>query len=238
MLESFDSPCATTDPVFTAPSDIFSKISPNEFSDLLSIGTIRNYEKGEFIYRAGDPGVNVYFLRSGRVKIYQNSTLGREVILWFCFPGEIFGLTEVVHSAGRAVNAQTCERAEVLCIARSQFRDYLETHSGASFVIMQALACRMRVLGDMLVNLIDDDVNSRIVKLMLRLSACHGTRVGNEVHLNIRMTHQEIADMVGTARQTVTKVLSELKLRGLLSIENHRIRIRSQELLNEHSRSS
>ncbi len=238
MIEDFEPPCVVADPVFTAPSDIFSKISPNDFKDLLAIGTERQLEKGAFIFRAGDPGKNVYFLRGGRVKIYQNSELGREVILWFCFPGEIFGLTEVVQGGGRVVNAQTCEKAEVLCIARTQFKDYLETHSATSFVIMQALSCRMRVLGDMLVNLIDDDVNSRIVKLMLRLSACHGTRVGDEVHLNIRMTHQEIADMVGTARQTVTKVLSDLKLRGLLSIENHRIRIRSPELLNEHSRSA
>ncbi len=236
MFEGNDPPSAIADPVFTAPSDIFSRISPQDFSDLLSIGTVRHHEKGQFIFRSGDPGKNVYFLRDGRVKIYQTSALGREVILWFCFPGEIFGLTEVVDGGGRVVNAQTCERAEVLCIARTQFKAYLETHCAASFVIMQALSCRMRVLGDMLVNLIDDDVNSRITKLMLRLSACHGTRAGNEVHLNIRMTHQEIADMVGTTRQTVTKVLSELKHLGLLSIENHRIRILSQELLNEHSR--
>ena len=101
---------------------------------------------------------------------------------------------------------------------------------------MTVRPCRLRVLDDMLVNLIDDDVHSRVAKLILRLSVCHGTRVGNEVHLNIRMTHQEIADMVGTARQTVTKVLNELKQQGLLSIENHRIRIRSPELLSEHSR--
>ena len=238
MFEGFDPPCAVADPVFTAPSDIFSKIAPEDFADLLALATVRCIDKGEFVFRAGDPGRNVYFLRGGRVKIYQASALGREVILWFCFPGEIFGLTEVVQGGGRVVNAQSCERAEVLCIARTQFKDYLESHSAVSFVIMQALSCRMRVLGDMLVNLIDDDVNSRIIKLMLRLSACHGSRVGDEVHLNIRMTHQEIADMVGTARQTVTKVLSDLKQRGVLSIENHRIRIRSPELLSEHSRTA
>ncbi len=236
MFEGLDSPCAAGDPAFTAPSDIFSRISAGDFADLLALATVRRVDKGEFIFRAGDAGRNVYFLREGRVKIYQASALGREVILWFCFPGEIFGLTEVVEGGGRVVNAQSCERAEVLCIARTQFKDYLASHSAVSFVIMQALSCRMRVLGDMLVNLIDDDVNSRVTKLMLRLSACHGTRVGDEIHLNIRMTHQEIADMVGTARQTVTKVLSELKQQGLLSIENHRIRIRSPELLNEHSR--
>ena len=236
MLDGYGPMSVMSNPVLAAPSDIFSKVDPQDLADLLDIGTLRRYEKGQFIFRAGDPGKNVYFLRTGRVKIYQLSTLGRQVILWFCFPGEIFGLAEVAHGGGRVVNAQTCEGADVLCIAHQRFNAYLETHTAAASVIMQVLSCRLRVLGDMLVNLIDDNVDTRITKLILRLSACYGTPVGDEVHLNMRMTHQEIADMVGTTRQTVTKVLSQLRHGGLLSIENHRICIQSRELLDERSR--
>ena len=98
---------------------------------------------------------------------------------------------------------------------------------------MQVLSSRLRVLGEMFVNLVADDVNTRIAKLILRLSARYGTRVGKEVFLNIPLTHQEIADMVGTSRQTVTSTLSVLKRQGVLSIDNHRIHIESEELLNE-----
>ena len=97
----------------------------------------------------------------------------------------------------------------------------------------QVLSSRLRVLGEMFVNLVSDDVSTRIAKLILRLSARYGTRVGKEVFLNIPLTHQEIADMVGTSRQTVTTVLSTLKRQGVLSIDNRRIHIESEELLNE-----
>lgn len=185
------------------------------------------------MFRAGAPGNNVYFLKRGKVKICQPSPLGREVILWFCLPGEIFGLAEVARGGGRVVSAQACEQSEVLAVSHEQFKSFLATHPQTALLSMQVLSSRLRILGEMLVNLVADDVNTRIAKLILRLSARYGTRVGKEIFLNIPLTHQEIADMIGTSRQTVTSVLSGLKRQGVLSIDNHRIHIESEELLNE-----
>jgi CRP/FNR family transcriptional regulator len=102
---------------------------------------------------------------------------------------------------------------------------------------MQVLSSRLRILGEMFVNLVADDVNTRIAKLILRLSARFGMRVGKEIFFNIPLTHQEIADMIGTSRQTVTSTLSVLKRQGVLNIDNHRIHIESEELLNEMTQS-
>ena len=134
---------------------------------------------------------------------------------------------------GRVVNAQACEASAVLTVSQEKFRDYLERHPRVALLSMQVLSSRLRVLGEMFVNLVSDDVGTRVAKLILRLSARYGTRVGKEVFLNIPLTHQEIADMVGTSRQTVTSVLSSLKRQGVLSIDNRRIHIESEELLNE-----
>ena len=87
------------------------------------------------------------------------------------------------------------------------------------------------VVRDVLVNLVSDDVDTRIAKLILRLGARYGRREAGVVHLDLPLTHQEIADMVGTTRQTVSSVLSRLKRQGVLSIEMHRIHIESEELL-------
>jgi len=82
-----------------------------------------------------------------------------------------------------------------------------------------------------MVNLIADDADTRIAKLILRLGARYGRREGRVIHLDLPLTHQEIADMVGTTRQTVTSTLSRLKKQGVLSIDTHRIHIESEELL-------
>jgi len=159
------------------------------------------------------------------------------VILWFCFPGEIFGLAEVARGGGRVVNAHACDQSEVLAVSQEQFKGFLMNHPQTALLSMQVLSSRLRILGEMFVNLVSDDVNTRIAKLILRLSARYGTRVGKEIFLNIPLTHQEIADMVGTSRQTVTSTLSTLKKQGVLSIDNHRIHIESEELLNEITQS-
>lgn len=219
-----------------APSNFLAQLGPDDYADLTALAVVQHFAKGDFVFRAGAPGNNVYFLKSGKVKICQLSPLGREVILWFCFAGEIFGLAEVARGGGRVVNALACEQSEVLAVSQDQFKAFLGAHPETSLLSMQVLSSRLRVLGEMFVNLVADEVHIRIAKLILRLSARYGTRVGKEIFLNVPLTHQEIADMTGTSRQTVTSALSELKKRGVLSIDNHRIHIESEELLSELTR--
>ena len=221
-----------------APSDVLAQIGAQDLQTLFSLGKTQRYPKGDFIFHAGSAGSHVYFLRQGRVKIYQLSPVGREVILWFCFTGEMFGLAEVGRGEERVVNAQACEDSETLCIPKEQFNAFLESHPKIALLIMHVLSCRLRVLGEVLVNLASDDVNTRLAKLILRLGARYGKRVGTEIHLDIHLTHQEMADMIGATRQTVTSALGHLKRQGILSMGNRRILIESEELLNELTHAS
>lgn len=214
-----------------APWDFLGGLQPGDYAALLAVAQARSYARGEFVFRADSPGANVYLLRRGKIKIHQLSPEGREVILWFCFPGEVFGLAEAARGGGRAVNAQACEDSEVLSIPQAQFCNYLQAHPRAAILSMQVLGSRLRVLGDMMVNLVADDVETRIAKLILRLGARYGVRVGKEIRLSVPLTHQEIADMVGTSRQTATSIIGALRRQGVLSIDNHRIQIESEELL-------
>ncbi|MEK6593220.1 MAG: Crp/Fnr family transcriptional regulator [Pseudomonadota bacterium] len=219
-----------------APSNFLAQLNAHDYAGLIALAKLQRYAKGDFVFCAGAPGNNVYFLESGKIKICQPAPLGREVILWFCFPGEIFGVAEMARGGGRVVNALACENSAVLAVSQEQFKTFLANHPQSAFLSIQVLSSRLRVLGEMFVNLVADDVNTRIAKLILRLSARYGTRVGKEIFLNIPLTHQEIADMVGTTRQTATSALSALKKQGVLSMDNHRIHIESEELLNEISR--
>lgn len=215
------------------PTDFLARLSSADARDLIQASQRKLFAKNEFIFKAGDPGRHVYFLQQGRVKICQPAPEGKDVILWFCFTGDMFGMAEVARGGGRVVHAQACEASEVLVLSQNELTDYLKTHSAAALLIMQVLADRLRALGDVVVNLINDDAQTRIIKLILRLATRHGIRFGQDIHLNIHLTHQEIADMVGTTRQTVSSVLGHLKRQGLMRLENRRIRIDSVELLDE-----
>lgn len=205
-------------------------MSEQDRMTLLALGDVHHYAKGEFVFRAGAPGKHVYFLRHGRIKVCQPSPEGKEVILWFCFSGEMFGLAEVAQGGGRVVYAQACEPSEVVRLSQPHFFEFMRCHPGSAQLVMQVLSCRLRNLSEVIVNLVNDDVETRITKLILRLGARYGVPAGNDIHLNITLTHQEIADMVGTTRQTVTGILSKLKRQGFMSLENRRIHIESPEL--------
>jgi CRP/FNR family transcriptional regulator len=217
----------------SGPVDFLSRLSAADADDLVRASQRKLFAKNEFIFKAGDAGRHVYFLQRGRVKIYQPAPEGKDVILWFCFPGDMFGMAEVARGGGRVVHAQACEASEVLVLSQTELTEYLQTHSAAALLIMQVLSNRLRALGDVVVNLINDDAQTRIIKLILRLATRYGVRVDQDIHLSIQLTHQEIADMVGATRQTVTSVLSQLQRQGLMRLENRRIRIESMESLDE-----
>ncbi len=216
---------------YLPPSDFIGRMSPTDWSGLLALGHAHEFRKGDHVFRSGAPGGNVYLLEHGRAKIYKLSGTGKEVILWFCFPGEMFGLAEVSRGGARDVYAQVCTDARVHAIRREDFVTFLETRPHVAVQMIDVLACRMRTLGEMMLNLVTDDVESRVAKLLIRLCACYGQHSDHCVVLDIPLTHQEMADMIGTTRQTVTSVLNGLKRQGVLRVERHHILVEQERLL-------
>ncbi|WP_126456982.1 Crp/Fnr family transcriptional regulator [Sulfuriflexus mobilis] len=210
---------------FTQTSDYLNKLSLSDRDDLLAIADQQYFSKSEFIFRAGTASEYVYILKTGQVKIYELSAQAKEVILWFCFPGEVFGLSEITRGARRAVYAQASTPSEVYLIKRVAFNTFLTQHPAASMSIIDLLSCRLRGLSEMLSNLTSDDVTSRIIKLLIRMSMLYGAQKQDMLCLNMHITHQEIADMIGASRQTVSSIIGRLKREGLLFMDHHTIHI-------------
>ena len=215
---------------FASPFDFIAHLPESDRNALLGLGRARPIPKNTEVFHAGSPGDHVYLLEDGRVKIFHHSARGRAVIQWFCFPGEIFGLAEVPRIRPRGVCALACTDSRVIAIDHRAFRAFLRSRPDTAMLVIDVLASRLRVLGDMLVDLSADDVNSRLMKLLARLGMRYGRMHGERFILDIPLTHQEIADMVGTSRQTATTALGRLRRDGVLRIEKHRIHIEDPEL--------
>lgn len=211
-------------------SDFLNGLSSSDCDDLLNISEERFYSKSELIFQAKTESEYVYILKTGQIKIYELSSQAKEVILWFCFPGEVFGLSEITRGAKRSVYAQACTRSKVYLIKRVAFNVFLTTHSEASMAIIDLLSSRLRGLSEMLSNLTSDDVTSRIIKLLIRMSMLYGAQKQDILCINMHLTHQEIADMISSSRQTVSSIIGQLKRKGLLSIDNGCINIHKPSL--------
>ena len=201
---------------------------------LLATAKRQRLRKGEFIFRTGDSGDAVFILLSGRVKTYKIAPNGREVILWFNFPGEFFGFVETPHNKGRMVNVQTCESTEIARISGAKFRELISTHADISQLCVRVLASRLGMLANRLVYLMNDNAEARIAKFLLDLAARYHDPESDAGH-PIDLTHQEIANISGVQRQTVTRILGKFSKRGALLMRYRHISIRDHDLLARYA---
>jgi len=218
--------------VAKASTDFLGQLAAGERETLLRLAKRRRVRKGQFVFRVGEIKRGAYIVLRGRLKFFRLSPAGREVILWFSFPGEIFGLAEVPAVKGRRVNVQACDDSEVAVLPDAAFNRFLDDHSNAARLCRRTMTARLGILTNTLVSLAADDAATRIAKLVLHLGLNHGTRRGGEIELAVPLTHQDIGNMAGTNRQTATRVLGRMRDQGILSIARRRIRIDSAEKLH------
>jgi len=216
-----------------ATTDFLGKLDDEARRALLARGTRRRLRKGAFVYRVSDPGDAVYLLLAGRIKTYKLTPGGREVILWFGFPGEVFGLVETPHR-GRMVSVETCEPSEIVEIPSAKFRKFLATYPEVSPLLVQIIASRLGMLANRLVYLMADNAEARIAKLLVDLAARYHDPADGAGR-PIGLTHQEIADIAGVQRQTATRILGQFTARGALSVRYRRISIRDRDLLARYA---
>ena len=153
-------------------------------SQLLALATRRRVQRGEHVFEAGSPGHHTYFLERGRINIYQLSPTGKAVLLWFCLPGEIFGLAEVCRGGGRQTYAEAVESSSVLAVPQQDFRKFLETHPprpcSLTMCWLRGCAPSETCSSTWWLTMI----HTRLIKLLTRLSSLYGRRTGNERHLS------------------------------------------------------
>lgn len=213
------------------PFSFMNRLTATEQNRLVSISHKHSYRKGNYIFQANHQNDSIYILLEGRVKIIRLSHEGRELIQWFCMPGEIFGLSEDDQTPYRGLYAQALSTSQLLVIPKQEFNHYLLSHPHLALLIVKQLASRLRTLGDMLLNMSSDDALARFQKLLNRLSSCYGRRVGKGIYIDVHLTHQEMADMIGVCRQTVSSMLSKLKNEGMLTANRSGILIHLPQAL-------
>lgn len=201
------------------------------WSQLRATGETESIKRGDFLFRAGGNDNSIYILHRGRVKIFQLSAKGKETLLWFCAAGEIFGISELCRGGSRKVYAQACEDSEIVVIPRDAFKAFVAQRPDTALHVIEVLSYRLRNLSKIVEGLATTDVPQRVKMLLATLSERYGQRVGDSICIDIGITHQEMADMIGTTRQSVTSTLGELKRAGLVQQRRRRLHV-SPLLLN------
>lgn len=199
------------------------KLNRDEIHSLESIATRVSFKKKEYIFQANLTNNTIYVLTHGRIKLSRLSTMGQECIQWFCFPGEIFGLSEHTYDHDSGLYAQALIPSTVWAFSKSEFNRLLLKKPGMALVVVDQLSSRVRALGDMLLHVSCENVNARLINLLQRLSDFYGKPSDQQIRIDMNLTHQEIADMIGVCRQTVSSMMAKLKRLGLISTNRQSI---------------
>lgn len=180
--------------------------------------------RGGAAYLAGDGSDRVYFLHSGRVKLVRTAPSGAEVIVGIRSAGDVFGELAGAGHAVRSASAVAMEAVEADALPAAEFATRLEGDPVLARAFARGIARRLAAAELELAALMGKSVPGRLVDALGRLAAQHGiAEPGGAVRIGINLTHKDLADLIGTSRETLTKELSVLADVGLLRVAHKTI---------------
>ena len=201
--------------------NIFSDLSEKECEFLKHICKPRNYLKNSMIILEEEYGDLVFLVKVGTIKITRVNDEGKEVILALLGPGEMFGELAVLDGEARSANALAQENCELFAINKEDFLDILKNHPTVSFNVMSELAKRLRKSDQQIEALSLSDAEHRIGVSLLNLAEDMGVIRKGKVTIQNLPFQQDIANMAGTSRETVSRVLKILENKNMIFKEGH-----------------
>ena len=188
-------------------------------------GYRRSYVKRSKIFQLNDYADEGYVVESGRVKTYKLTSDGKEVIFNIVNPGEILGLAEVLLNCPRMRYAETLCDTTVWIMSKKQLFDLFYSNNDLCFKFLWISTHQVLRYQNIVEDLAVLPVKDRVIKLLVRLCKELGIQKENYTIIDFPITHEEIAQMVGSTRQTVTLILNELRKKGILDWKQKKIKI-------------
>jgi len=187
---------------------LFSSLGGSELAELAELAVERKFEAGEFVFWEEDAPDWFYIVAEGRIKVLKHSSLGKELIIAFFDPGEMFGEVAVFENKPYPASAQAVTQVRVFGNRREDFLSFLVNHPQVALRIINILSGRLRDAQGRLRDLAGERVEQRLARTLLMLSSKLGS--------TLPFTREEVADMAGTTRETAGRLMSRLKDGGII----------------------
>lgn len=205
--------------------DLFGRLTPEQIDRLESVSRARTFERGSLIYLPSDAGDALLMPMSGRVKLYHITSDGKQALLGLIEPGELFGELSLIESGEREEFAEAMVKSRILLIPRVEVQKLMEEVPAVTLQVTQLIGLRRRKIERRLKSLLFRSNRERLIFLLLELVEKYGKPNDDGVELDIRLSHQEMANIIGSTRETVTVLLGELQLDRSIRVARRRITV-------------
>ncbi|MFQ5465933.1 MAG: Crp/Fnr family transcriptional regulator [Thermodesulfobacteriota bacterium] len=205
----------SANPLFTGLEDFY-------FRDIIAVGEVRSWPKGSQIIVEGEAGDAVYFILQGRVKVTLYGEEGKEIVLSVLNDGDMFGELSIMDNRPRSANVVSVKDLECLVVTKEAFLKYLSRHHKVYLTMFAYLTGRLRDATRQIGGLALLDVCGRIAHTLMGISR-EGADTEQKVVEIERPTHEELAAMIGSSREVVSRALKKMTQDGYIKIEKDRI---------------
>lgn len=209
----------------TRQKSLFNDLTDRDLSVLSQGKTCIKYKKGQTLFYEGTRPMGLFCINSGKVKVFKMSSEGKEQILKLSKPGDFLGYRALISEEFYNASATVIEEAAICYIPKVNFLEILNTNPRFFQNMMKAVAQELGVMEDKLVTIAQKSVRERLATTLLMLKETYGMEGGGSVLIDIALSREDLANIIGTATETVIRLLSEFKNDRLISLEGKKIKV-------------
>ncbi|HEY5649070.1 MAG TPA: Crp/Fnr family transcriptional regulator [Nitrospiria bacterium] len=212
---------------------LFSDLPDQDIKMMEETTRMEAVKRREVIFLPGDPAQTVFLLKTGRVKLSRINEDGKEWTMAILEPGEVFGELEMLEGSKRDTVAEALDDCSICVMQRPDFEAMLKKDPNTSLRLTKLVGLRLKKIENRVENLVFRDVPSRLAQLLIQLSEEVGVKDARGILFRVKITHQDLASLIGSTRETVSATLGEFKKKGLIDIDQRRIILKDSKGLSD-----
>ncbi|MDF2501698.1 MAG: transcriptional regulator, Crp/Fnr family [Anaerosporomusa subterranea] len=201
---------------------IFQSLELAELQQINALIIKREYPKGTTLFNKGDKAESLCIVRLGRVKVYDLSADGRQQTIRILKPGDFFGEFALFNESFRLFYAEAMQNTGLCLLEKEKFKELLARNATISYSVIQALVSRLADAEQNVGNLALRNVDQRLARLLYDLAVSNGEKQPKGIRINLGISRGEIANIVGTSRETISRVLTVMQEDGLIVVDGHK----------------
>lgn len=202
---------------------LFGDLAPEELDSVSQLARVRNYKKNMIIFMEGEPGEALYFIISGKVKISKTTEDGREQILHILQHGDVFAEVVLIDGGPYPATAEVIEAGQIGMLMNNDVENLIRSNPDIALKLLKILSKRLRLAQRQVRDLALKDTYGRLAGMLLILGKEHGTETDSGIRIELPLSRQELANLIGTTRETVTRILGDFKKYKCIELEKQAI---------------
>jgi CRP/FNR family cyclic AMP-dependent transcriptional regulator len=210
---------------------LLADLGPDAIARMAERVELREARRRDVVYLPGDPGKALYFVHGGRIKVSKVTRDGKSLTLAYHGPAELFGDSCLLDGGPRTEMAEAVENALLSEIDRAHFEELIHAHPQLGLGMTRLMIVRRRELENKVEALVFRDVSSKLAELLVKLANEYGVDDARGTLVALKITHQELANLIGSTRETVSLTLSQFKRKKLIQTEGRKVIISDAEAL-------